>query len=315
MEKYMNNIGRVISVNKNNWNVLFNNENVTATIRKKKNRDELPVVGDYVIINKDEYDNYTIEEIVNRKNTLKKLSIDRTTEKYKNGKEQILASNVDIVFIVTSLNNDFNIARLERLVLLGNKANSKIAFILTKSDLCSIKDRENYRKIIEERFNYPVFIISSYNKEGIDDLKSVWKENETAVFIGSSGVGKSTLINTLLDNSEIKTNDIRHKDDKGKHTTTSRNLYILKDSRIVIDEPGIRSVASNDMSSDLNVVFSKIIELSKECKYTTCTHENIKVCRILQAIENGEISQEEFNRYKKLQSKEYRKNSNFLRKN
>lgn len=315
MEKYMNNIGRVISVNKNNWNVLFNNENVTATIRKKKNRDELPVVGDYVIINKDEYDNYTIEEIVNRKNTLKKLSIDRTTEKYKNGKEQILASNVDIVFIVTSLNNDFNIARLERLVLLGNKANSKIAFILTKSDLCSIKDRENYRKIIEERFNYPVFIISSYNKEGIDDLKSVWKENETAVFIGSSGVGKSTLINTLLDNSEIKTNDIRHKDDKGKHTTTSRNLYILKDSRIVIDEPGIRSVASNDMNSDLNVVFSKIIELSKECKYTTCTHENIKVCRILQAIENGEISQEEFNRYKKLQSKEYRKNSNFLRKN
>lgn len=311
----MNNIGRVISVNKNNWNVLFNNENVIATIRKKKNRDELPVVGDYVIINKDEYDNYTIEEIVNRKNTLKKLSIDRTIEKYKNGKEQILASNVDIVFIVTSLNNDFNIARLERLVLLGNKANSKIAFILTKSDLCSIKDRENYRKIIEERFNYPVFIISSYNKEGIDDLKSVWKENETAVFIGSSGVGKSTLINTLLDNSEIKTNDIRHKDDKGKHTTTSRNLYILKDSRIVIDEPGIRSVASNDMSSDLNVVFSKIIELSKECKYTTCTHENIKVCRILQAIENGEISQEEFNRYKKLQSKEYRKNSNFLRKN
>lgn len=311
----MNNIGRVINVNKNNWNVLFNNENVTATIRKKKNRDELPVVGDYVIINKDEYDNYTIEEIVNRKNVLKKLSIDRTTEKYKNGKEQILASNVDIVFIVTSLNNDFNIARLERLVLLGNKANSKIAFILTKSDLCSIKDRENYRKIIEERFNYPVFIISSYNKEGIDDLKSVWKENETAVFIGSSGVGKSTLINTLLDNSEIKTNDIRHKDDKGKHTTTSRNLYILKDSRIVIDEPGIRSVASNDMSSDLNVVFSKIIELSKECKYTTCTHENIKVCRILQAIENGEISQEEFNRYKKLQSKEYRKNSNFLRKN
>lgn len=311
----MNNIGRVISVNKNNWNVLFNNENVTATIRKKKNRDELPVVGDYVIINKDEYDNYTIEEIVNRKNVLKKLSIDRTTEKYKNGKEQILASNVDIVFIVTSLNNDFNIARLERLVLLGNKANSKIAFILTKSDLCSIKDRENYRKIIEERFNYPVFIISSYNKEGIDDLKSVWKENETAVFIGSSGVGKSTLINTLLDNDEIKTNDIRHKDDKGKHTTTSRNLYILKDSRIVIDEPGIRSVASNDMSSDLNVVFSKIIELSKECKYTTCTHENIKVCRILQAIENGEISQEEFNRYKKLQSKEYRKNSNFLRKN
>ncbi len=311
----MNNIGRVISVNKNNWNVLFNNENVIATIRKKKNRDELPVVGDYVTINKDKYDNYTIEEIVNRKNTLKKLSIDRATEKYKNGKEQILASNVDIVFIVTSLNNDFNIARLERLVLLGNKANSKIAFILTKSDLCSIKDRENYRKIIEERFNYPVFIISSYNKEGIDDLKSVWKENETAVFIGSSGVGKSTLINTLLDNSEIRTNDIRHKDDKGKHTTTSRNLYILKDSRIVIDEPGIRSVASNDMNSDLNVVFSKIIELSKECKYTTCTHENIKVCRILQAIENGEISQEEFNRYKKLQSKEYRKNSNFLRKN
>ena len=122
-----------------------------------------------------------------------------------------------------------------------------------------------------------------------------------------------TRLNNLLEQDIIKTNGIREKDDKGKHTTTSRNLFVLNDKRIVIDEPGIRSVASFEMNSDLNSVFSKISELEKECKYTTCTHENRNGCKVLEAIDNGEISEEEFKRYKKLKDKELRKNSNFLK--
>lgn len=310
----MNNIGRIITVNRNNWNILYEDKNIIGTIRQRKNNDDLPVVGDYVSLEIDEYNNCTIKSILPRKNEIKKLSIDRTKEKYKDGKEQTLAANVDIVFIVTSLNNDFNIARLERLVLLALNSKAKIAFILTKSDLCTEKEKEKYKNIIQERFeDYPIFLISSYRNEGIEELKTIWKENETAVFIGSSGVGKSTLINNLLKQDIIKTNGIREKDDKGKHTTTSRNLFVLSDKRIVIDEPGIRSVASFEMNSDLNTIFSKISELEKECKYTTCTHENRNSCKVLEAIDNGEISEEEFKRYKKLKDKELRKNSNFLK--
>ena len=107
-----------------------------------------------------------------------------------------------------------------------------------------------------------------------------------------------TRLNNLLEQDIIKTNGIREKDDKGKHTTTSRNLFVLNDKRIVIDEPGIRWVASFEMNSDLNSVFSKISELEKECKYTTCTHENRNGCKVLEAIDNGEISEEEFQKAK-----------------
>ena len=268
-----NKIGRIISVNKTNWNLIYNNEIYVGIINNSYQSETYPVVGDYVVIDIDDYLNCIIKSIYERKNYISKLSVDKSQEKYRKGKEQILASNIDIVFIVTSLNNDFNIARLERMVLVGLNGKTKIAFILTKSDLCSYEEKEKYKNMILKRFNYPVFIVSSYLNEGIEVIKSIWKVNETAVFIGSSGVGKSTLINHLIGEDKIKTKSIRCKDDRGRHTTTSRNLYILKDNRVVIDEPGIRSVALND-DYDLNQIFSKISELETECKYTTCTHEN-----------------------------------------
>ena len=133
------------------------------------------------------------------------------------------------------------------------------------------------------------------------------------MFIGSSGVGKSTLINHLIGEDKIKTKSIRCKDDRGRHTTTSRNLYILKDNRVVIDEPGIRSVALND-DYDLNQIFSKISELETECKYTTCTHENSNGCAVIEAINNGIITLEELNRYKKLKLKDNRDNKRKIQK-
>lgn len=308
-----NKIGRIISVNKTNWNLIYNNEIYVGIINNSYQSETYPVVGDYVVIDIDDYLNCIIKSIYERKNYISKLSIDKSQEKYRKGKEQILASNIDIVFIVTSLNNDFNIARLERMVLVGLNGKTKIAFILTKSDLCSYEEKEKYKNMILNRFNYPVFIVSSYLNEGIEEIKSIWKVNETAVFIGSSGVGKSTLINHLIGEDKIKTKSIRCKDDRGRHTTTSRNLYILKDNRVVIDEPGIRSVALND-DYDLNQIFSKISELETECKYTTCTHENSNGCAVIEAINNGIITLEELNRYKKLKLKDNRDNKRKIQK-
>lgn len=308
-----NKIGRIISVNKTNWNLIYNNEIYVGIINNSYQSETYPVVGDYVVIDIDDYLNCIIKSIYERKNYISKLSVDKSQEKYRKGKEQILASNIDIVFIVTSLNNDFNIARLERMVLVGLNGKTKIAFILTKSDLCSYEEKEKYKNMILNRFNYPVFIVSSYLNEGIEEIKSIWKVNETAVFIGSSGVGKSTLINHLIGEDKIKTKSIRCKDDRGRHTTTSRNLYILKDNRVVIDEPGIRSVALND-DYDLNQIFSKISELETECKYTTCTHENSNGCAVIEAINNGIITLEELNRYKKLKLKDNRDNKRKIQK-
>ena len=308
-----NKIGRIISVNKTNWNLIYNNEIYVGIINNSYQSETYPVVGDYVVIDIDDYLNCIIKSIYERKNYISKLSVDKSQEKYRKGKEQILASNIDIVFIVTSLNNDFNIARLERMVLVGLNGKTKIAFILTKSDLCSYEEKEKYKNMILKRFNYPVFIVSSYLNEGIEEIKSIWKVNETAVFIGSSGVGKSTLINHLIGEDKIKTKSIRCKDDRGRHTTTSRNLYILKDNRVVIDEPGIRSVALND-DYDLNQIFSKISELETECKYTTCTHDNSNGCAVIEAINNGIITLEELNRYKKLKLKDNRDNKRKIQK-
>ena len=308
-----NKIGRIISVNKTNWNLIYNNEIYVGIINNSYQSETYPVVGDYVVIDIDDYLNCIIKSIYERKNYISKLSVDKSQEKYRKGKEQILASNIDIVFIVTSLNNDFNIARLERMVLVGLNGKTKIAFILTKSDLCSYEEKEKYKNMILKRFNYPVFIVSSYLNEGIEEIKSIWKVNETAVFIGSSGVGKSTLINHLIGEDKIKTKSIRYKDDRGRHTTTSRNLYILKDNRVVIDEPGIRSVALND-DYDLNQIFSKISELETECKYTACTHENSNGCAVIEAINNGIITLEELNRYKKLKLKDNRDNKRKIQK-
>lgn len=296
----MNNIGRIISVNKTNWLVLYDNKNYLGIINNSYESLSLPVVGDYVYLTIDTYNNCIIKSIYKRKNYISKLSVDRSNEIYKRGNKQILASNIDIIFIVTSLNNDFNIARLERMVLVGIHSKSKIAFILTKSDLCNKEEIEYYKKILTDRFpNYPVFILSMYDKTSIDEIKSIWKENETAVLIGSSGVGKSTIINNLLNKYQIKTNDIRISDDKGKHTTTSRNLYILNDNRVIIDEPGIRSVALEN-NNEINNIFDKINELSLLCKYKTCTHVNSDGCAVNAAIKKGILTEEELKRYNKL---------------
>ncbi len=292
--------GRCISVNKSSWSVESNNDVYNAIINNSYVSKELPTVGDDVIIEIDEkYKSCVVKELLPRKTLLTRKN---------NGKTQVLAANVDVVYVVTSLNDNFNMARIERLALLGIKSGAKVAFILTKSDLCSDVERQYYLDMVSNRFlDYPVYLTSSLLNEGIEEIKEIWQPGEIAVFIGSSGVGKSTIINHLIGEELIKTQSIREKDSRGRHTTTSRNLFVLPDKRIVIDEPGIRSVGLVDTNEALNDIFGVIRELETKCKYSTCTHVNNEGCAVLRAIEDGLITKEEYERYLKLKQKEKRK--------
>ena len=283
----MNEKGRCISVNKNDWRIQIGDIVYSCTINNKYKGNELPTVGDYVTISKQEFGDHLLIDL-----------IERTTElyRYKDGMKQTLAANIDVVFTATSMNNEFDIKKLERLVVIARESKARVVILLTKCDLDSNVDY--YKNIIYSHFpNIKVIPISSLNNIGIDLVKEEWKENETAVVIGSSGVGKSTLINYLMGEDNIKTGAIRKVDAKGKHITVSRNLYTLNDGRIIIDEPGVRSVGITEIEGYIDDIYDVIEQLSKECMYNDCTHDNEPNCAVKRAINNGDITDKQLEGY------------------
>lgn len=249
------------------------------------------LVGD-VLECSDIYDQKYVTNIISRKNVISRK---------QNGHNQGLASNIDIVFIITSANQDFNIARLERYFFIAKESGAKICFVLSKTDLS-----ENCNQLVEilkERFPQCFVAKTSIYDSGSDLLK-YWGENETAVFLGSSGVGKSSLINRLMKKELIKTNTIRNSDGKGRHTTTSRHMYVLNDNRKVIDTPGLRSVGISSNADTIAELFPEICELVSKCKFSDCTHTNEPECAIRDAIEQREIDYNNFIRYLKLNGNE-----------
>lgn len=220
--------------------------------------------------------------------------------KLHNQHEQLVAANFDYVFIMQSLNNNFNINRIERYLSLAWESGGIPVIILTKSDLVSnVQDYINEVQSIA--FGVDVYAISCINKNGIEDIKKYFSKRNTIVFLGSSGVGKSTLVNTLYGEDVMKTSEIREEDSRGRHTTTSRNLIMLPNGAMIIDTPGMRELGMWDAESGINKTFSDIERFSQMCKYSNCTHTNEPGCKILEAIENGELQKERFEQYLKLQ--------------
>lgn len=305
-------IARIIATHKDRYEIVCNNGQGFARIKRGCYYDNpnsiYPTTGDFVVIEWNDIGDSMICETVKRTSSFSRTasSSDRNREMH-NQHEQLVASNFDYVFIVQSLNQNFNINRMERYLSLAWESGGIPVIILTKSDL--VADSQEYINEVESvAIGVEVHAISCVTKEGIDDIQKYFAKGKTIVFLGSSGVGKSTLLNTLYGEEVMKTSDVRENDARGRHTTTSRNLIMLPNGAMIIDTPGMRELGMWNAESGISKTFCDIEELASECKYSDCTHTSEPGCKILEAIENGELNEERVEQYLKLQ-KESRYNT------
>lgn len=257
---------------------------------------DYPVVGDWVLLDRSDNKNgdAIIHKVLSRKSYFsRKIAGSRFDT-------QVVAANIDYIFICMALNNDFNINRLERYIAVAWDSRAIPVIVLTKSDLCEDID-ERLRDIEEAAIGIKILVTSSLNGNGYEKIKEYIKNGTTIAFIGSSGVGKSTLINKLLKKEALKTNEV-DENDKGRHTTTHRELFLLEDGGVIIDTPGMRELGL--ISADVDKSFSNIEELERQCKFSNCTHKNEPKCAVREAIEKGELDLDRLERYKKLKREE-----------
>lgn len=252
-----------------------------------------PAVGDFVLIDKGSASsNAVIHEILPRSSTFIRKSAGTVNE------EQVVAANIDTVFICMSLNNDFNLRRLERYLSLAWDRGAAPVVVLTKSDLCS--DLSSKTAEVESvAFGTDIVYTSSMVEDGYAKLLPYISAGKTVALIGSSGVGKSTLINRLLGENRLETNGLRN-DDKGRHTTTRRELILLEGGGMVIDTPGMRELGMLNAEDGLGKTFADIEEFAQKCRYRNCTHTNEPYCAIKQVIADGELSEDRWLSYQKL---------------
>lgn len=257
-------------------------------------REDYPAVGDWVAIEVLPENKALIRGILPRKTILKK--------KYSNKQEnQIIATNIDTAFIVESMDRDYNLNRFERFIVITTEGNITPVMVLNKIDLISKIELDERIKKIQKRFTSIATISTSIlMKEGLDDLRNYIETGKTYCFLGSSGVGKSSLINGLLQKDEIKTREMGLVTGKGKHTTTAREMYFLENGGLVIDNPGTREVGIADSEIGIETVFDEISHLSKECKYSNCTHMHEPGCVVLKAIEEEKLDKDKYNNFVKL---------------
>lgn len=242
---------------------------------------EYPAVGDFVMVNWNEFGNSAIiESLLPRKSAFIRKEAGELQQ------EQVVAANVDIIFLCMALNNDFNLRRLERYISIAWDSGATPVVVMTKSDLCD--DLENkLSEVSSVAVGVEILVTTSTEENGYQVLLPFISEGKTVAFIGSSGVGKSTLINRLLGKEDLKTNGLRN-DDKGRHTTTRRELFLLPSGGMVIDTPGMRELGMWDNSAGIEKTFADIEELAFRCKFRNCTHTNEPGCAIQKALETGE---------------------------
>jgi len=296
---------QVTSVHKNTFILSDNGNEITGILKGSyyQHNDETPVVGDFVTYRPNPYGDSMIDGILPRKTVFLRPDRGGHGDGYvKNLKTEALVANFNYVFIISSLNQNFNENRIARYISITNDAGAKPVVILTKADLCDAMEVELNTQIVQALSDTAeVFAVSSVTGEGIDSLKKFLTNGNTIAMIGSSGVGKSTLLNAISGQILMKTSSIREEDGKGRHTTTHRELFTLPGGAKIIDTPGLREIGLSDVEDGIDETFSDIIPLFDQCRFRNCSHTVEPGCAVLKALEDGSLDEERWNLYKDLQ--------------
>jgi len=288
-----NRLGRVISVQRSNITVICDGGKHSvelSPILQQAAPVDRPTVGDWVVLD----ETLTkIEQVLERKSLFKRIGAGSST------KIQPLAANIDTLFIVTSCNEEFKESRLERYLALCNEAGAMPVIVLTKIDLTD--DTDTYiSRARSVQAGVPVETANALDPTTLDGVRAWIDESSNVALVGSSGVGKSTLLNALAENSLAATKEIRKQDKKGRHTTTHRELHQLPSGGLLIDVPGIRELRVAEIEASIGTVFEDIELLAMQCQFADCNHVTEPGCAVLQAIEEKLLDSRRLANYQKL---------------
>lgn len=294
-------IGRVISEHKERYIVktptkeldseLIGNLRFTA-----ESRYDFPAVGDWVAFSEYDENKALIHAVYPRYSIIERQAVG------KQGQTQIIATNIDYGLIVQAVDRDFNLNRLERYLTICNASKVEPIIILSKTDLINETDLERIIDQIKQRVKDIVIItVSNQMTNGYDDLSQIIQRGKTYCLLGSSGVGKSTLLNSLSGKVLMETGHISTSVNKGRHITSHRELVVMENGGILIDNPGMREVGISDVSNGLETTFETIFEYAQYCRFKDCSHTHEKGCAVLKAIENGEIDEDSYVNFQKME--------------
>jgi ribosome biogenesis GTPase len=294
-------VARVISEHKERYMVKtaekeFEGEILGNLRFTAQSRADFPAVGDWVAISEYDEDKVLIHAVFPRKSIIERQAVG------KKGEKQIIAANIDKAFIVQAVDRDFSINRIERYLTICHMSNVEPVIILNKIDLVEGSELSQLIDNIQKRIkDVPVFAVSNESHHGIEQLEEVIEKGKTYCLLGSSGVGKSTLLNTLSGQPFMKTDSISEFSERGRHVTTHRELRVLENGGILIDNPGMREVGIADSSEGLEITFDMIFDMAKDCKFNDCTHTTETGCAVLEAVDKGEIDGSSYENYLKME--------------
>ena len=308
-------VARVVSVHKDSYTVTKGGGEIFAELSgnllySTESASDLPTTGDWVYA--DFYDNDTHAIIVGvfpRKTLLKRKTAGKLVD------FQLIAANIDVAFIIQSLNDNFNLRRLERYLVMVNESGIEPIILLSKCDLIpKEKVNEIKQKVLGIAPQATVMAFSNLDRENIGLIVSFLKSGSSYCLLGSSGVGKTTLLNSIIGNEKFETQPVSKIQSKGRHTTTSRQLVRLESGAMIIDTPGMREIGSLSVDDGLGETFAEILELSQTCKFVNCSHTNEKGCAIMAAIKAGDLSEQRYQNYLKMKKESEFNQMSYLEK-